>query len=238
MIAVEQLLYDIDLRLNKVATSSHQHISLEDKLISLNDAQIMLIKQKVSGGAAGTGLDGSKKRYDDLENLIVPHKPVSVSVVKEGSFPCYSGPLSSLQEPYMFYVDAYFVCDRGSCKDRVLHGYRIKHADLQRVLSNANTCPSFEYQEMPLTITDDQLLAYTDGSYQVKAAYLSYIRYPVMIDMEGYIGFDGTPSVTRDCELAGYLKDELVDIAVQLLAMSTENIPATQYAGLRLQQKQ
>lgn len=238
MIAVEQLLYDIDLRLNKVATGAHQHISVEDKLISLNDAQLMLIKQKVAGSQVVTGLDGNKKRYDDLENLIVSHQRLSVSEIKTGNIHCFSGVLSNLEQKYMFYVDAYFVCDRGNCKDRVLHGYRIKHADLQRILSNANTCPSFEYQEMPLTITDDHLLAYTDGSYMVTAAYLSYVRYPALIDMEGYIGFDGAPSVTRHSELAGFLKDELVDIAVQLLAMSTENVPASQFASLRLQQKQ
>ncbi|NLR60690.1 hypothetical protein HGH93_21450 [Chitinophaga polysaccharea] len=237
MIQVEELLYDIDLRLNKVATSAHQHINLEDKLISLNDAQLILIKQKVAGLSSRPGLDGSKKRYDDIENLVTTHCRLPVSFDTDSVLYSWSGSLESLPAKYMFFVDAYFVATKGSCKDRILHGYRIKHADLQVVMNNSNTCPSFEYQEMPLTITADRLYGYTDGSYTISDAYISFVRYPVKIDMEGYIGFDGAPSITANCELNNFLKDELVDIAVQLLAMSTENVPATQFADVRLSQK-
>jgi hypothetical protein len=61
------------------------------------------------------------------------------------------------------------------------------------------------------------------------------MRYPVYIDKEGYIKFDGTPSVDQDCELETYLEDELLDLTVQNLAMFTENQSAVQNAQYRIQ---
>lgn len=237
MIGVLDLLYDIDLRLNKVATSSHQHINLEDKIIALNEAQLILIKKIVSGHLIGEGLDTSKSTYDALQTLIVPH--VSISAIEESKTPpvSYYCELSALPSKYMYFVDAYFTCSKGACANRHVRGFRIKHADLQPILNNQNTCPSFEYQETPATVTAERIYGYTDGTFIINNCHVSYIRYPQKIDMEGYIDFDGTPSANSDCELPLLLKNELVDIAVQQLAMNTENTPAVQYAGQRIQQQ-
>jgi hypothetical protein len=61
------------------------------------------------------------------------------------------------------------------------------------------------------------------------------MRYPVYIDKEGYIKFDGTPSTNVDCELEAYLEDELLDLTVQNLAMYTENQSAVQSSIYRIQ---
>jgi hypothetical protein len=61
------------------------------------------------------------------------------------------------------------------------------------------------------------------------------MRYPVFIDKEGYVRFDGTDSVNQNCELELYLEDELVDLTVQNLAMYTENVAAVQSAQFRIQ---
>ena len=72
MIPIDSLLYKIDQKLNKLSTSEHQQIQLEDKILALNEAQIKLIKQKVdcASTARGEGLDAFKKRYEDLQNLV------------------------------------------------------------------------------------------------------------------------------------------------------------------------
>ena len=61
------------------------------------------------------------------------------------------------------------------------------------------------------------------------------MRYPIYIDKEGYVKFDGTDSINMDCELELYLEDELVDLTVQNLAMYTENSSAVQSAQMRIQ---
>ena len=74
-----------------------------------------------------------------------------------------------------------------------------------------------------------------DGTFTPKDIYISYFRYPQYIDKEGYIKFDGSPSVNQNCELEAYLEDEILDIAIQNLAMYTENQSAVQNAQVRIQ---
>lgn len=236
MIPVVELLYDIDLKLNKVATGKHQEIPLEDKIIALNDAQIQLIKQKISpNNVFRLGLDAFKKRYDDLENLVVPHVALVVTKDLVSKLDKYNSQLTSLVPEYMFYVDSYFLCDKGPCKDHIVTTQRIKHADIHVVLANANTRASFEYQEAPVTVSEHTLEFYTDGSFTPTMAYVSYLRYPQKVDFEGSIHFDGSASTTINSELNYYLKDELVDLAVQELALMTENQGAVQASQIRIQ---
>jgi hypothetical protein len=61
------------------------------------------------------------------------------------------------------------------------------------------------------------------------------MRYPIYIDKEGYVKFDGSDSINQDCELELYLEDELVDLTVQNLAMYTENQSAVQSSMMRIQ---
>lgn len=235
MISIVSLLYDLDLKLNKVATGKHESIPLEDKIIALNEAQIQLVKQKIdTNNIFRLGFDAFKKRYDDLENLVVPH--VTVNLIKDNTSKLfkYNAPLQSIKD-YMFYVDSYFLCDKGPCKDRIVVGNRVKHGDLQTVLTNSNTNPSFEYQETPVTVSEETLEVYTDGIFIPRVAYISYMKYPIAMDREGYIHFDGSSSKDVNSELKFFLKDELVDLAVQELAFATENTPAIQASQNRIQ---
>lgn len=231
MITTASLLYDLDFRLNKVATSKHQSIPLEDKITALNDAQIRLIKDKVGPDRIyGLGLDGFKKKYEDLENLITQHSPQPLTLDKVGKLNKYLLNLRALKPKYMFYVDVYFLCDKGNCKNRVVAVSRVKHADIHRMLNNTNTSPSFEYQESIITTTDSFIEFYTDGSFIPTKGYISYLKYPQVIDAEGYIHEDGTPSINTDCELKDYLADELLNYAIIELGIATGNQNAVQGA--------
>lgn len=237
MIGVEELIYDIDLKLNKVATFGHQAIAIEDKLIALNDAQIALIKSKVVSFHPGAyGLDSYKKRYEDLQLLFVPHKELAIKKDAKSFLNRYVAPITVTFTDYLFYIDSYFLCSNQYCSGHHVKGFRVKHADLQVILTGANTCPSFSYQEMPVTVSNNSLECYSDGTFQVDRAFLSYLRYPRKINIEGFIDFDGAPSITSDCELPYYLKDEVVNLAVEQLAVSTENSPAAGYVIPRNQQ--
>lgn len=238
MISVDSLLYEIDLRLNKLATNAHQEIPLENKIIEINNAQNALILNKVSSNNVyKLGLDAFKKRYQDLENLIEnfdSHKLTPQLTDKRLNQ--YSVEINKLVN-YMFYIDSYAVADKEECKNRVLatNADLIKHADLQLLLKDSNYKPSFEYQETIIDISSDKIHVYSDGTFVPKELYVSYLRYPKKVDKEGYVNFDDSESVNQDSELEAYLKNELLDIVVEKLAMYTENIPAVQSAGIRKQ---
>ena len=240
MIPVDSLLYKIDQKLNKLSTNVHQQINLEDKILALNEAQIKLIKQKVDGFSvvSGMGLDAFKKRYEDLQSLVVTynHQPLDLTLKNEELNQWFAN-LHLLVPKYMFYIDAYVLADKGVCKDRKIWINRdlAKHGDLQFILNNTHYRPSFEYQETFNFLSTDEISIFTDGTFTPSKIYMSYMRYPVYINKEGYIMLDGEPSFDQDCELELYLEDELLDLTVQNLAMYTENAAAVQSAQFRIQ---
>jgi hypothetical protein len=240
MIPVDSLLYKIDQRLNKLSTNVHQQIQLEDKILALNEAQIKLIKQKVDGFStlSGLGLDSFKKRYEDLQSLVITYinQPLELKV-KNPELNQWFAKLNDLSPKYMFYIDSYILADKGKCKDRKIWINRdlAKHGDLQFILNNTHYKPSFEYQETFNFLSSDEISIFTDGTFEPTKIYISYMRYPVYIDKSGYVKFDGTPSVDQNCELETYLEDELLDLTVQNLAMYTENQSAVQSSQLRIQ---
>jgi hypothetical protein len=240
MIPVDSLLYKIDQKLNKLSTNDHQEIPLEDKILALNEAQIKLIKQKVDGFStvSGLGLDSFKKRYEDLQSLVVPYNKGKLDLkIKNIELNQWSADIHRLDPKYMFYVDSYVIADKGICKDRKIWINRdlAKHGDLSLILNNDHYKPSFEYQETFNFLSSDEISIFTDGTFTPKDIYISYMRYPVYIDKEGYIKFDGQESINQDCELETYLEDELLDLTVQNLAMYTENAAAMQSAQYRIQ---
>jgi hypothetical protein len=235
MIDIKELLYDIDLKLNKIGSNEHQGIELENKIIAINDAQINIVKTKFSeNNVYKSGLDSFQKRYNDLETLI--EKDKFLPLVKDSSpLKSYSCSLELLKPEYMLGVPGseYFLADKESCKDHVVTVNQIRHGDINTVLANTNTKPSFEYQEAPGVISGHRWQVFSDGTFTPKKFYLWYVRYPKKVDFEGYVHFDGKPSITTNSELPYYLKDEIVDVAVRNLALSTENQNAVQASTIR-----
>jgi hypothetical protein len=240
MIQVDSLLYKVDQRLNKLSTNEHQEIPLEDKILALNEAQIKLIKQKIDGisTASQLGQDSFKKRYEDLQSLILNynHQPLNLTL-KNPELNQWCTYVEDLTPKYMFYVDSYILADKGRCKNRKIWINRelAKHGDLQFLLNNDHYKPSFEYQETFNSISSNEISYFTDGTFTPKQVYIMYMRYPKYINKEGYIMLDGNPSFNQDCELGLYLEDELLDLTVQNLAMYTENSAAVQSAQFRIQ---
>jgi hypothetical protein len=240
MIPVDSLLYKIDQKLNKLSTNEHQQINLEDKILALNEAQIKLIKQKVDGQntVSGLGLDAFKKRYEDLQSLVITynHQPLTLTLLN-AELNQWKANIHLLVPKYMFYIDSYILADKGRCTDRKIWINRdlAKHGDIQFILNNDHYKPSFEYQETFNFLSSDEISVFTDGTFTPKDIYISYMRYPEYINKTGYIMLDGQPSFDADCELELYLEDELLDLTVQNLAMYTENQSAVQSSIYRIQ---
>lgn len=238
MIKTEDLIYEIDLKLNKLASHENQAIPIENKIIALNNAQIKLIVTKLNpNNTLIQGFEAMKKRYEDLQILIEPSHdhPLLLTEVDE-KLNKWSAPLSDLSPKYMFYVDAYLLADKESCKDRVVYVNHAltKHGDVTLLLNNSNYRPSFEYQETFCTLTNNYIEVYTDGTFTPKNIYLSYIRYPKYIDYPGYIKADGSPSLLEDSELPDFMEGELLNYTILELGFATENMPAVQFTQERI----
>lgn len=237
MISAVQLYYKTKMRLNNLASNEHQDIPIEDWVLVATESQIKLIKKKIGvNNNYSIGYDGSRKRYEDLQSLVIPHKKLELINNKTlNNRWSTKNTILELTPKYFIYSDVYITATKENCKDRVLQVNISKHSDLPILLNNTNYTPSFEYQETLGTISENKFEVYTDGSFTPTALYLSYIKYPQKIDIEGYVDFDGKDSKTQDSELPDYLEDELLDLIVTELGMSTENSNAVKYGQIRSQ---
>lgn len=225
MIPIQELLYLIDLKLNKVSSGVGQHIPPEDKILILNESQIRVLKKKINvNNIYQMGFDAFKSRYEDLQNLVVPQEVVKVKKTDE-VYDSYEADLSELSGDYFLPVEIIALCSKGGCTKRLVNIPRVvKHVDLSLLIDNDDFKPSFEFQETIAVISSNKLLVYTDGTFTVDELRISYLRFPQKMDVEGYIHLTGDrPSSNKDCELPTHLQDELVSMAVAELAYITGN---------------
>jgi len=237
MIPVESLIYKFDTKLNKLATLQHQEIPLENKLLAINEAVIKVIKVKLDpNNALGLGFDAFKKRYEDLQVLVEsPHNHPLDLTLEDEIMGKWTADLSKIED-YMFYVDAYALATRGNCKDRVIYIDHdlSKHADVTTLFANNQYKPSFDYQETFDTIGDNKLAIYSDGDFLYTKVYVSYLRYPKKVDYPGYIHLDGTESKLVNSEMPAFLEDEILNYAIQDVAMSIGDKDNVEYSQLRI----
>jgi hypothetical protein len=237
MIPVESLLFKFDTKLNKLATLQHQQIPLENKILAINEAIIKLIKVKINpNNTLGLGFEAFKKRYEDLQVLVEPsHDHELVPELADELLGKWTVDLTGITN-YMFYVDAYALADKGNCIDRVIYIDHdlSKHADVTLLLANNQYKPSFEYQETFDTLAGDKLEIYTDGTFGYTKIFIGYLRYPASVDYPGYTHLDGTLSTKVDSELPAFLEDEILNYAIQDVAMSIGDKDNVDYSQLRI----
>lgn len=226
MIPVLGLLMEVDNKLNSNSNLTNQFIPNETKIDALNNAQNKLLLKKIGlNNNYQLGLDAFKKRYEDLQVLIVPYEKLSVTAVGD-QFNSYSSSVLNLVNKFFVPIDLYVLATKDNCKNRILNIINIvRHGDLQMKLNSPHFTPNFRYQESLATISGNNIYTYSDkyNTFTINSLYITYLRYPVSIDIVGYTHLDGTPSTTVNCELDPYLFNELVDLTVEELSMNTHN---------------
>lgn len=235
MIPVLELLLDLDDKLNKISNLENQFIPVETKISFLNNAQMKLVLKKLNfNNNYKLGFDSFSKRYEDLQVLMVPYTELPVAPVAEDVFNAYQSDITTLSQNMVVPIDLFVLAAKnGFTKRRLQVTDIVRHGDLQLKLDSPFFMPSFEYQETLAVMSGNMVYVYPDkeNSFLITNLYFSYLRYPVAIDFAGYLHLDGTPSTSVDCELDYYLKNELVDLALQDLAMATGNQEQVQYAA-------
>ena len=233
MIAVHDLVYEFKLMLNKVNRQDNVDVPIEDILVYLNRAQLAWVKTKINpNNIYKAGYDSIRKRIDDLQRLKVDNlalTPVKTNDLLYLGFDCS---IDSLKD-YMFYLSSYAVAKKKKCEETLTIDL-VKHGDLSTRYLDANFSPSFEWRTTLATLGDNKLTVYSGEDFSIQKVFLTYLRYPKVIDMEGYTKLDGTNSVDVDCELPEYAKPDIVDLAVKFAAQSNDNQAQAVYAEDRL----
>ena len=146
----------------------------------------------------------------DLQELLVLDK----NLVKAGDLLNHSN--FKLPEDYFNHSSVQVFANKGECKNTNLNTFEVKNDDVGELLSDCNNEPSFEYTETFYTINDNKISIYFKD-FIVSKVYLSYYKYPVQVDIEGYIKLDGSNSSNIDPEFSDRVVNKI------LLAMSREH---------------
>lgn len=233
MIPVAELVYEFKLMINKVNRQDNVDIPVEDVIVYLNRAQMSWIKTKINpNNIYKTGYESISKRIDDLQVLKKTAVPLTAIKTNDSFYVGFECPLGDAAD-YMFYITSNCRAKKNKCFKNLSIDL-IRQGDLNNMYFDANFSPSFEWRSTLATIGDNKLFVYTAGEFDVEKVYLTYLRYPKNIDIEGYTKLDGTVSQDSDCELPDYAKGDIVDLAVKFAAQSNDNQIQAAFAEDRL----
>jgi hypothetical protein len=222
MIPVQELIYEFKLNLNKMDRQDNVLVPLEDILVYLNQAQLSWIKSKIGeNNIYRDGYEATRKRIDDLQTLKVENAPLLLQKTNDVLYKGYKADLKLIPD-YMLFVMAHAGASKQGCQAGLTIDL-IRQNDLSNLYFDANFGPSYEWRSTIATIGQDNIIVYTDESFELENLYLTYLRYPKPIDSEGYITLDGQDSVNRDCELPYYAKPDIINLANKFAAQSVDN---------------
>jgi hypothetical protein len=238
---IKRMHSEVKLRFNKL--NSNHKTDLPTAFIDdfLNDAQNEFVEICYSANAAKRfklGFEFTQQRMDMLSSLVIPEEDASLTLIKPN---IYRINLDNLIHKYRNFVSGYINTNCGKIDLNI-----IRHSDLEGMLINENTKPSKVWRRCLATMVGNSITAgnqsifvYTGGQFTPINATLTYLKEPRKMFYSGYntleyINGDLTaPSVATlpiNCELpdTGSSHTLIVDIAVQLIARSLEDLSKIQ----------
>lgn len=156
----------------------------------------------------------SNKRGDDsIRRAGIFHNTESLQLVSSNE---NHRNIYKLPSDYFDLSNLEILCTKGNCKKQGLHTFEVKTEDLQELLNDKFSEPSFEYRETFYHISGDSAISIYKKDFSIDSVNLLYYRYPKNVDIEGYIKSDESNSTNINPEW------EDRDVSKILMAMSSE----------------
>lgn len=229
-----EIIVKVKKRVNKDDTNDFDNLSLFSIIEAYNKAQLNVVNY-LSGlnNIYKSGIESTTKRIDNLSTLLNP-TPLELTLTKADNY--YIS--QSFPTNYMRYVSSYSTGKNNKCSSkRILH-FPYEEGNIELINRNSNQNASFEWGEAPITIADNKLKIHSNNQFEITKAYLTYLKYPANVDIQGYIKQDGTPSTTIDPELPDDVVEMCIDEAVRILQGDIQNPLGIQVAMQNIQRNE
>jgi hypothetical protein len=209
--------------LNKLSTNNEQDIPEYAAVYALNKAQLEF-------------LDNNYYKFEKNQMITEAIRQFLVS----------TGPLSptsvtndynelKLPDNYVYYVNS--SSKVGECDVNMHHNLREEY-NINDLLRDSMNMPSLEWEETICTLFGDSLRVYTSGKFNISSITLNYIREPRMCNIDdGYTDLDGNRTADVDLEWTGSSLEDIIDIAVSILAGNINDMSRFNTINNRLQVK-
>lgn len=208
----------IKQRLNKLDSQDYDNIECWQIVEAFNKAQVEWARRQLHGiNIVKEGDEESTRRIDDLQ-VLLNTQPLAVSDQQI----LYSG---LVPDNYLQWkrIDTY--AKKDCCDNRRMVVYLAEEGNVNQLLRDVAKRPSFEWGETFATLKNNLINIYTNNSFDVESAQLTYYRQPVKIQIQGcvdpYTGVQSTANV--QCEFKDDIIEVIIDEAVSILAGDIES---------------
>lgn len=209
--------YDFKRKFNKIDSQKNKNLLVPEIDWLLNEAIELFVKKiaqpKVENGL---GFETSQRIIDDIKTIVVggTWTPVVNNVI-------------TLPNDYLYFVRCRVRLSKGKCKAQEGVLYIREHNDLFEESQFYNS--SFEWREVNGVYETQGIQSFTDGTFTIDEAKLSYIRKMAYVHNAQDFGtgsYNHPSGVTLtgavNCDLPDHTHREIVDIAVMLAASEVQ----------------
>jgi hypothetical protein len=177
------------------------------------------------------GKTKASQKIDALQQLIVEHFPL-VQIITTHDHTDFL-----LPDNWFDHIGGYALCTRDGCSNRVINASQVKNDEKRLVLFDENWRPDFDFEWLPITIGEDRIQVFFNN-FTVNQFFIDYFRYPIDIDIAGYIKPDNiTPSTNINPDLADIYVNEIIDLVVADVSRIYQNNEKVQLDLNRIQQE-
>lgn len=215
---VEQMHYEVQLRLDRVDSESYPNLEIPEVDVQLNRAQDILVRS-IAAGNKGSASEKDQAQIDALRKIVVPDLELNIDNYDSDSV------IAFLPVDYFYHWGTRVKIVKDNCSEKTVRAYIGQHDDIHRGSSLFDS--DFAWGEVIGLFFDNKIrLFFTD--FSIESAYMTYLRRPAYIHWaEAYGGYTLPSGVVltgkQDCELADSIHQTLVDLTVALVTGDLES---------------
>lgn len=208
-------------RLNKLASNDYDNIECWQIVEAFNKAQVEWVRRQLHGGNVyKEGDEMSKRRIDDLQNLLVEFNLTGTQF--DDYFESNNFPVGDFLEYKRITIQATSKC----CPDpRNMVVYLGEEANRDLYMRDPLKNPSFEWGETFCTFLGNRVRVYRKPDFNLVNPVLTYYRQPVNIQIATCQNpYTGVVSVVDvECEFKDDIVELLLDDTASLIAGDIDN---------------
>jgi hypothetical protein len=217
-------------RLNKLASHDYDNIECWQISEAFNKAQIQWMRRQLRGYNPKREGDGSSKDLiDDLQGLL---KTFSIRITKMDRY--YE--TATLPADYLSFKSVSIKANDECCQERPMVVYLVEAADVDVLLEDQLTKPSFEWGETFAVLMGKKLRIYTNNAFDLSSPILTYYKKPRQVAFKGCtdISSGNIINTSVTCEFNDDVAEILVDETASILAADMEMINQKQILTQRV----
>lgn len=211
-------------RLNKSDSQDYDNIWLYQVEETFNKGVLEVVRRMIKGMTGlQEGDEETRGRIDDLQ-VLLKEKLVSV-----GNYPFYAD-TTQFPTDYLYYKNLTPLVTKDECKRRRIKSYLREESNVNVLLGDWDSQPSFDFEETFHTILGNKARIYHNNDFKVEEALLTYYKLPRFIQF-----IRNRPVVL---EFKDDVSELMIDEGIRIMASDIQDINSKNFAQERTQTKE